>query len=100
MCAKPARKSPYGRREPYGSRRGEWQGEPMRAFQKLVKNGNSTQITIVRPILIHLGWLPGEPVVLEVLADGSLRIYKPSLEQVAPHRMRPLFLEEPEPVKA
>jgi antitoxin component of MazEF toxin-antitoxin module len=46
----------------------------MRALQKLVRNGNSTQVSIPRPILIHLGWLPGHLVVVEVLEDETLRV--------------------------
>jgi hypothetical protein len=69
----------------------------MRTFQKLIRNGNSTQITILKPILIHLGWLAGEAVVIDVLEDKSLHIYKPRPEDFAPKRMRPI-LETPTPV--
>lgn len=48
----------------------------MRLIQKLVRNGNSTQVTIPRPVQMHLGWLPGEAVVLTVLEDRSLRIQR------------------------
>jgi antitoxin component of MazEF toxin-antitoxin module len=46
----------------------------MRARQKLVRNGNSTSVNIPRPMLIHLGWLPGEEMVVEILEDNSVRI--------------------------
>jgi antitoxin component of MazEF toxin-antitoxin module len=48
----------------------------MRSHQKLVRNGNSTQVTIPRPILTHLGWLPGEMIVVELLEDKSLRVFR------------------------
>lgn len=49
----------------------------MRALQKLVRNGNSTQFTIPRALLIELGWLPGESVIVELLEDGALRLRRP-----------------------
>lgn len=36
------------------------------AQQKLVKNGNSTAITIPKSFLHQLGWLTGRAVVLEL----------------------------------
>jgi len=49
----------------------------MRALQKLIRNGNSTQFTIPRAILIHLGWLAGESMIVEVLEDESVRVRRP-----------------------
>jgi antitoxin component of MazEF toxin-antitoxin module len=49
----------------------------MRALQKLVRNGNSTQFTIPRPVLIHLGWIAGETMMLEVLEDDRILIRRP-----------------------
>lgn len=46
----------------------------MRAFQKLVRNGNATAVTIPRAVLFHLHWLPGDYVLLEVQEDKSIRI--------------------------
>jgi len=46
----------------------------MRDLRKLVRNGNATQITIPRPMLVTLGWLPGMEVVMELLEDNTLRI--------------------------
>ena len=49
----------------------------MRALQKLVRNGNSTQFTIPRAILIHLNWVAGETMMLEVREDGSMLLRRP-----------------------
>lgn len=38
----------------------------MRALQKLVRNGNSTGVSIPRPFLFKLNWVPGRAVVLEL----------------------------------
>lgn len=48
----------------------------MTALQKLIRNGTSTVVTIPRPVLMALDWLPGMPVVLEVLEDRSIRLRK------------------------
>ena len=46
----------------------------MRAFQKLVRNGNATAVTIPRAALFELRWLPGDYVLLSVQEDKSIRI--------------------------
>ncbi len=56
----------------------------MRALQKLTRNGNSTSITIPRPVLFVLGWLPGESMILEVLEDHSIRVRRPVERDFAP----------------
>lgn len=48
----------------------------MRAIQKLVRNGNSTQFTLPRVMLIHLEWIPGDSVIVDMLEDGSIRLQK------------------------
>lgn len=71
----------------------------MRAIQKLVRNGNSTQITIPRTVLIHLGWIPGQPVILEILEDRSIVIRTLREADLAPARMLPTVFAGPAPVK-
>lgn len=56
----------------------------MRAIQKLVKNGNATAVSIPRAMLIHLGWLPSESIIIEVLEDNSLRLRRPVERDFAP----------------
>lgn len=41
------------------------------AEQKLVKNGNSTSVTIPRSFLHQLGWLTGRKVVIELNDDST-----------------------------
>lgn len=43
----------------------------MRALQRLVRNGNSTQVTIPKQLLVHLGWLPGGNVIAELAVDNE-----------------------------
>lgn len=56
----------------------------MRTLQKLVRNGNSTQFTIPRAVLLHLGWIAGETVLLEVLEDGAILMRRPRSEDFGP----------------
>lgn len=65
----------------------------MRALQKLVRNGNSTQVTIPRPALFWLGWLPGEAVILEVLENKSLLIRRPASDEFLPTRAKAVTLD-------
>ncbi len=67
----------------------------MRAVQKLVRNGNSTAVSIPRAMLIHLGWLPGQSVVLELLEDKTVRLRPPVERDFAPLGAPRIFFDEP-----
>lgn len=65
-------------------------------MQKLVRNGNSTQVTIPRQLLGELEWLPGQGVIVETLEDKSLHIRLPQPEDFSPLRARRVLeLETP-----
>lgn len=66
----------------------------MRALQKLVANGSSTQVTIPRPALFYLGWLPGEPIILEVTEDKKVVIRRPEPDEFLPRRSVAIMLEQ------
>jgi antitoxin component of MazEF toxin-antitoxin module len=66
----------------------------MRCLQKLLRNGNSTQVTIPRPVLMHLGWLTGQAVILEVLENNTILLRIPVSEDFAP-KGRPRIVFEP-----
>lgn len=70
----------------------------MRALQKLVRNGNSTQVTIPRTVLIWLGWLPGEEIILEALEDKSIHIRRPGRDEFAVKRAKSVVLESELPL--
>lgn len=67
----------------------------MRVLMKLVRNGNSTQITIPHQIRTSIGWLAGERMILEVLPDNSLRISRPDARDFAPRGMLPQEIPAP-----
>ena len=65
----------------------------MRALQKLVANGNSTQVTIPRVALFWLGWLPGEAIILEVTENKHVIIRKPAADEFLPKRAVSVLLD-------
>jgi hypothetical protein len=71
----------------------------MRALQKLTRNGSSTCVVIARPILIALGWLPGQAVIVDVLEDKTLRVRLPEVADLSPIRASRFVLEPMTPVK-
>lgn len=69
-----------------------------RYIQKLVKNGNSTMVTIPRPLLRALAMVAGGNVVLALQEDGSLKVSKlviPGATVVG----QSITLDEPETVQ-
>lgn len=65
----------------------------MRALQKLVRNGNSTQVTIPRAVLVYLGWLPGEEIILELTDAKHVVIRRPTPDEFAPKRAVSVVLD-------
>jgi len=65
----------------------------MRALQKLVVNGNSTQVTIPRPALFFLGWLPGEAIILEVTENKQIILRRPVADEFLPKRAVSLLID-------
>lgn len=49
----------------------------MRVLQKLVRNGNSTQVTIPAVLMKYLDWRPGDYCTLELRANGHIVLRKP-----------------------
>lgn len=52
----------------------------MTSYQKLVRNGTSTAVTIPRRFLHALNWLSGDDVFLEVTEDRAVVIRRISRE--------------------
>lgn len=56
-----------------------------RCIHKLVRNGNATSISIPRVMLYHLGWVPGESMMLEMQEDGkSVLVRRPNERDFGP----------------
>lgn len=49
----------------------------MYQWARLAKNGNSTTVTIPRPMLHKLGWTSGGFVILELNEAGNLSVRPP-----------------------
>jgi hypothetical protein len=56
----------------------------MRALHKLTQKGSSTQFTIPKMMLVHLGWLAGENMIIELLDDNSVRVRRPCERDFTP----------------
>lgn len=53
-------------------------------FQRLSRNGDSACVTIQKRILRHLRWVQGMTLIVEVMSDDSIRIRKPTAEDLGP----------------
>lgn len=49
---------------------------------------------------MHLGWLPGQAVILELLEDGSMRVRKPIERDFAPIAAPRMVFDQNDQVKA
>lgn len=58
----------------------------MALVQKIIVCGNSAHITLPKPVLFFLGWLPGQHIVLEVTESKQLVVRAPAPEDFAPKR--------------
>ena len=56
---------------------------------RIVKNGNGIMVTIPRPMLRYLGWLPGEYAVLVVNDDKTLTLKRVTRESILDIDERP-----------
>lgn len=65
----------------------------MRRLQKLVRNGNSTQVTLAPQMLDFLGWVPGQEIIVELTEHQFLIIRRPSPSDYATKPNRPVMLD-------
>lgn len=73
----------------------------MRRLQKLVRNGNSTQVTLAPQMMNFLGWLPGQEVIVELTEHNFLIVRRPSPSDFAAKITRAVMLDAtlPEPAR-
>lgn len=69
-------------------------------FQRLSMNGSSACVNILRPYLRHLRWLPGQTVIVELYDDETIRVRKPTPEDVGAQIGKARRGDFPLPVKA
>lgn len=55
----------------------------MKYQNKLVRNGNSTGVSIPRRMLEWLQWTPGQPIIVEANMDKTVTIRLPRIEDLA-----------------
>lgn len=69
-------------------------------IQRISRVGSSSCVVLQKPVMRHLGWITGQSVIVEVLDDDTLRVRKPTLEDLGPQipraRRLPLPVSVPE----
>ena len=64
----------------------------MRRLQKLIRNGNSTMVTISPQVLAWLGWVPGQLIVVELTENKRIVVREPVDGEFLPHQTIALTL--------
>lgn len=54
----------------------------MKELRRIVRNGNSTQVSIPRRMLEYLGWRAGEPIVIELTECQTIEIRRPVISDL------------------
>lgn len=67
-------------------------------LQRISRVGGSSCVVIQKPIMRHLGWITGQSVIVEVLDDDTLRVRKPTVDDLGPQIPRSRRLPLPVPV--
>lgn len=70
----------------------------MRFLQKIVRNGNASQVTLPKQLLAWTDLIPGQPVIIEALEDKSIRIRAVGSDELAPRRPAHIVLDGAPPV--
>lgn len=70
----------------------------MRRLQKLVRNGNSTQVTLSPQMLDFLGWVPGQEILVELTEHNFLIVRRPSPSDFATKPTGAIMLDASLPV--
>lgn len=68
----------------------------MRTLQKIIRNGDSSVVTIPMQVMRALDWMQGDIVVVECTPKREIIIRQPNLKDVQRKRTPPLELA-PEP---
>lgn len=71
----------------------------MFVIQKLIRNGHSTQVSIPRPMLDALGWVPGQHIAVELRRDESILLRRPTGHDFRKPRQVRALLDACEPVE-
>jgi antitoxin component of MazEF toxin-antitoxin module len=65
----------------------------MKYIRQLVKNGNSTQVTLPKDLLLYLRWFCGDAIVVELTQRGTVEIRRATSLDVTNGRMGPMTLD-------
>jgi antitoxin component of MazEF toxin-antitoxin module len=67
-----------------------------RAIQKLTRHGNAIGVNIPRQMLVHLGWLGGQGIVVEMLENDAILLRRPNERDFAPLLAPRVVYDKPE----
>lgn len=65
----------------------------MKRLQKLVRNGNSTQVTLAPQMLAFLGWVSGQEIIVELTEHNFLIVRRPAPSDYATKPIGPIMLD-------
>lgn len=65
----------------------------MRYLQKIVQNGNSSQVTLGRALMAWCDLVPGQAIIVEALEDKSIRVRAPGPNEFLPKRPARIVLD-------
>ena len=65
----------------------------MLARRQLVRNGNSTQVTVPRRMLDALRWQTGDPVLVELTERGTIEVRREFAAGPQPTKLQPMTLD-------
>jgi antitoxin component of MazEF toxin-antitoxin module len=69
----------------------------MRYIRQLVRNGNSTQVTMPKDLLLYLRWCCGDAVAVELTARGTVEVRRATPQDLVNTRLGPMTID-PSPV--
>lgn len=78
---------------PYAYRGLEWGRAAVKFIRQLVRNGNSTQVTMPRDLLLFLRWQTGDGVVVELTERGSIEIRRVTPNDMTTERVPSMTLD-------
>jgi antitoxin component of MazEF toxin-antitoxin module len=65
----------------------------MRYIRQLVRNGNSTQLTMPKDLLLFLRWYCGDAMAVELTARGTVEIRRATAADLVNTKMAPMTVD-------
>lgn len=59
----------------------------MKFIRQLTRNGNSTQVTMPKDLLMYLRWFTGDAVVVELTERGTVEVRRATADDLVTERV-------------